>query len=284
MSTNIDTNQTFSDSNSLNSLFCHMVVFQGVDFLLATSAVAVWQNLFCCLAAVTNTAVCGWWKEMVYASRVSHWPDTWVSLIHFDSTTCNIFRQLNYTLVRHALAVIIWFTISTIFTYNVHGKREILSSWDVSGISYWNASDQRKKSQLKGGSAAHETSVLLWCVLAWEKNWNLSDISKSSQKRLVSIIFLVILFYSLPLEIHQDASRDVLFAAQYGLRRLRWLSSCWWCVGTKNQVSWWVCCQTLSINVNNCIILHNYTIRNCALAVSQATTMRINACNHVSCM
>lgn len=131
-----------------------------------------------------------------------------MSLIHFDSRSCNIFRQLY--IIRHALAVIIiWFTISTIFTYNVHGTRKN----PVQLRCFW---DQRN-FQLKGGRCSSEIwcccSVfllsILWLRFAMGKKLrkNLSDISKSSQKRFVSIIFLVIPFYSLLLDIHQDAKQ-----------------------------------------------------------------------------
>ena len=202
-----------------------------MDFLLATSAVAVWQSLFCCLAAVTNTVVCGWYEEMVYAGRVSHWPEhfskrlfsTLVSLIHFGSRSCNIFRQLY--IIRHALAVIIWFTISTINIY-------IQCTWHkknpVQLRCFW---DQRN-FQLKGGRCSSKIwcccSVFLLSIL-WlrfgmgkktseEPLRHLQDLSEKVCFESYSWLFPSIPCYWRSIKMQ---SRDVLIAAQYGLRRLR---------------------------------------------------------------
>lgn len=159
-----------------------------------------------------------WFMPVEWVTDQTHFSkrlfSTLMSLIHFGSRSCNIFWQLY--IIRHALAVIIiWFTISTIFTYIVHGTREILSSWDVSGIS--------GIFQLKGGRCSSE----IWCILAsfWHGKKKIGRTSQTSPRALRKDCFQSYswLFPSIPCYWRsiKMQSRDVLIAVQYGLRRLR---------------------------------------------------------------
>ena len=123
------------------------------------------------------------------------------------------------------------------------GSLSLKHKWSAKGWHWVSA------FQLKGGSAAQWFGVVVVCFpfhycgffLAWgKKRKNLTEISKISEK-IVPLIFHVIPCYWRSIKMQEG----MFFAVQYGLRRLRWLSSCWWCVGTKKQLSLWVCCQTL---------------------------------------